>query len=215
MMTKLSIITRLWSHITDLRLLIRGQGNKTLSQIEEELDLTEYYRRPYADADDVDKHNEIRAGPKTVLYYCKNIERDEEMKRMEKLFNWISVIGGVIGGFLAYWLGGWDALLKTIVCLAVLDYITGWIKAVYNKQLSSEIGFKGLLKKIVMFIVIAVSYAIQGLMGGKVPLREVVIMFYIANEALSLLENAAEFIPVPDKLKEVLLQLRDKDSEGE
>lgn len=134
---------------------------------------------------------------------------------MEKLFNWISVIGGVIGGFLAYWLGGWDALLKTIVCLAVLDYITGWIKAFYNKQLSSEIGFKGLLKKIVMFIVIAVSYAIQGLMGGKVPLREVVIMFYIANEALSLLENAAEFIPVPDKLKEVLLQLRDKDSEGE
>ncbi len=134
---------------------------------------------------------------------------------MDKLFNWISVIGGVIGGFLAYWLGGWDALLKTIVCLAVLDYITGWIKAFYNKQLSSEIGFKGLLKKIVMFIVIAVAYAIQGLMGGTVPLREVVIMFYIANEALSLLENAAEFIPVPDKLKEVLLQLRDKDSEGE
>lgn len=137
------------------------------------------------------------------------------MKRMEKLFNWISIIGGVIGGFLAYWLGGWDTLLKTIVFLAVLDYITGWIKAIYHKELSSEIGFKGLLKKIVMFIVIAVSYAIQGLMGGTVPLREVVIMFYIANEALSLLENAAEFIPVPDKLKEVLLQLRDKDSEGE
>ncbi|MFR1886320.1 MULTISPECIES: phage holin family protein [Blautia] len=137
------------------------------------------------------------------------------MKRMDKLFNWISVAGGVIGGFLAYWLGGWDVLLKTIVFLAVLDYITGCIKAIYNKLLSSEIGFKGLLKKIVMFIVIAVSYAIQGLMGGKVPLREVVIMFYIANEALSLLENAAEFIPVPDKLKEVLLQLRDKDSEGE
>lgn len=137
------------------------------------------------------------------------------MKRMDKLFNWISVAGGVIGGFLAYWLGGWDTLLKTIVFLAVLDYITGVIKAIYHKKLSSEIGFKGLLKKIVMFIVIAVSYAIQGLMGGKVPLREVVIMFYIANEALSLLENAAEFIPVPDKLKEVLLQLRDKGTEGE
>ncbi|MFQ7551160.1 MAG: holin family protein [Blautia marasmi] len=137
------------------------------------------------------------------------------MKRMDKLFNWISVAGGVIGGFLAYWLGGWDVLLKTIVFLAVLDYITGCIKTIYNKLLSSEIGFKGLLKKIVMFIVIAVSYAIQGLMGGKVPLREVVIMFYIANEALSLLENAAEFTPVPDKLKEVLLQLRDKETEGE
>ena len=134
---------------------------------------------------------------------------------MDKLFNWISVIGGVIGGFLAYWLGGWDTLLKTIVCLVVLDYITGWIKAILHKKLSSEIGFKGLLKKIVMFIVIAVAYAIQGLMGGTVPLREVVIMFYIANEALSLLENAAEFVPVPDKLKEILLQLRDRGVEGE
>ena len=64
-------------------------------------------------------------------------------------------------------LGGWDTLLKTIVFLTVLDYITGVIKAIYHKKLSSEIGFKGLLKKIVMFIVIAVSYAIQGLMGGQ------------------------------------------------
>ena len=134
---------------------------------------------------------------------------------MDKLFNWISVAGGVIGGFLAYWLGGWDVLLKTIVFLAVLDYITGCIKAIYNKQLSSEIGFKGLLKKIVMFIVIAVGYEIQLLIGGSVPLREVIIMFYVANEALSILENAAEFVLVPDKLKSVLLQLRDKDSEGE
>lgn len=134
---------------------------------------------------------------------------------MEKLFNWISIMGGIIGGTLAYWMGGWDTLLKTIVFLAVLDYITGWIKGIYHKQLSSEIGFKGLLKKIVMFIVIAVAYAIQLLVKEAIPLREVVIMFYIANEALSLLENAAEFIPVPDKLKEVLLQLRDKGSEGE
>lgn len=134
---------------------------------------------------------------------------------MDKLFNWISVIGGVIGGFLAYWLGGWDVLLKTIVFLVIADYVTGCIKAIYNKRLSSEIGFKGLLKKIVMFIVIAVGYEIQLLIGGSVPLREVIIMFYVANEALSILENAAEFVPVPDKLKEILLQLRDKGSEGE
>lgn len=137
------------------------------------------------------------------------------MKRMDKLFNWISVIGGVIGGFLAYWLGGWDVLLKTIVFLVIADYVTGCIKAIYNKRLSSEIGFKGLLKKIVMFIVIAVGYEIQLLIGGSVPLREVIIMFYVANEALSILENAAEFVPVPDKLKEILLQLRDKGVEGE
>lgn len=137
-------------------------------------------------------------------------------KEMEKLFNWISVFCGLIGGGLTYWLGGWDVLLKTIVFLAVVDYITGCIKGIYTKQLSSEIGFKGLLKKIVMFIVIAVAYVIQGLVGGKIPLREVVIMFYIANEGLSLLENAAVFVPVPEKLKSVLLQLREQDeSEGE
>ena len=134
---------------------------------------------------------------------------------MDKLFNWISIVFGFAGGLLSYWLGGWDILIKTIVFLAVVDYITGIIKAVYLKELSSEIGFKGLLKKIVMFIVIAVAFVIQQLIGGTVPLREVVIMFYIANESLSLLENAAIFVPIPDKLKNVLLQLRDKDSEGE
>ncbi|MGN0405347.1 MAG: holin family protein [Bariatricus sp.] len=137
------------------------------------------------------------------------------MKKMEKLFNWISIVFGFVGGLFSYWLGGWDILLKTIVFLAVVDYITGLIKAVYLKQLSSEIGFKGLLKKIVMFIVIAVAFVIQQLIGGTVPLREVVIMFYIANEALSLLENAAIFIPIPDKLRDVLLQLRDKDTDSE
>lgn len=134
------------------------------------------------------------------------------MKKMEKLFNWISIVFGMAGGFLTYWMGGWDVLLKTIVFLAIADYITGWIKGIYTKQLSSEIGFRGLLKKIVMFIVIAVSFVIQGLIGGTIPLREVVIMFYIANEGLSLLENAAVFTPIPDRLKDILLQLRDKDS---
>lgn len=70
---------------------------------------------------------------------------------MDKIFNWISVVFGLIGGVLSYWLGGWDVLLKTIVFLAVVDYITGVIKGIYTKKLSSETGFKGLLKKIVMF----------------------------------------------------------------
>lgn len=135
------------------------------------------------------------------------------MKKMDKLFNQLSIIIGVIGGVLTYWLGGWDVLLKTIVFLAMADYATGWIKGIYLKMLSSEIGFRGLLKKIVMFIVIAAAFEIQELVGGTIPLREVVIMFYIANEGLSLLENAAIFVPVPDKLKNVLLQLRENDSE--
>lgn len=137
---------------------------------------------------------------------------------MEKLFNGFSIGAGVSGGLLAHWMGGWDVLLKTIVFLAAVDYITGIIKGAHLKELSSGAGFKGLMKKMVMFIIIASAYAIQELMGGEVPLREVTIMFYIANEGLSLLENAALFIPVPDKLRDVLLQLREneeKDSEGE
>lgn len=106
-----------------------------------------------------------------------------------------------------------DAEKSTKTFLAVVDYITGVIKGIYTKKLSSETGFKGLLKKIVMFIVIAVSFSIQELIGNTIPLREVVIMFYICNEALSLLENAAVFVPIPDKLKDVLIQLRDKDTE--
>lgn len=134
------------------------------------------------------------------------------MKRMEKIFNWMSIVFGAIGGVCAYLLGGWDVMLKTIVFLAVVDYATGIIKGIYKKNLSSEIGFEGLLKKVMMFLLIAVAFSVQGLLGGKIPLREIVIMFYIANEGLSLLENAAVLLPVPDKLKDVLLQLRDKDS---
>jgi toxin secretion/phage lysis holin len=132
-----------------------------------------------------------------------------------KYFNHISIIVGLIGGYIARLLGGWDMLLKTIVLLAVMDYVTGLIKGLYTKTLSSDIGYKGLLKKIVMFIVIAVAFSIQTLLNDAVALREIVIMFYICNEALSLLENAAMFIPVPDKLKDVLLQLRDDKKESE
>ena len=134
---------------------------------------------------------------------------------MDKVFNWVSIAGGIVGGFLSYHMGGWDVMLKTIVTLAILDYATGWIKGICNKRMSSEIGFRGILKKALMFIVIALSFKIQELIGGTIPLREVVIMFYICNEALSLLENAAEFIPIPEKLKEILLQLRDKDGKDE
>lgn len=132
---------------------------------------------------------------------------------MSKLFNAVSVWGGAIGGIIAYFLGGWDVLLKTIVFLAVFDYITGLIKGFYLKQLSSEVGYKGLLKKVFMFIVIAVAYEIQKFLNHAIALREIVITFYVCNEAISLLENVAEFIPIPDKLKTVLIQLRDTEDE--
>ena len=94
----------------------------------------------------------------------------------------------------------------------ILDYFTGILKAVYKKELSSAIGFKGIVKKIMVFVVIAVAYNVQRMTGDTIPLREIVIVFFICNEALSILENAAEFINIPQQLKDVLLQLRDKNA---
>lgn len=127
----------------------------------------------------------------------------------EKLFNQLSIYVGLIGGIFASLLGGWDMLLKTIVILAILDYVTGLLKGIYNKRLSSEIGYKGIVKKVMMFIVICAAYTLQNAVANNIPLREITIMFFIANEGISLLENASELIPVPKKVKDVLLQIRD------
>lgn len=131
---------------------------------------------------------------------------------IEKLFNSISIVFGVVAGSAIHLLGGNDILLKTIIILVVLDYITGIIKAVYLKQMSSQIGFKGILKKVMIFILICFSFLIQTFLKDSIPLREIVITFFIANEGISLLENASIIIPIPQKLKDVLLQIRDKDT---
>lgn len=131
---------------------------------------------------------------------------------MTKFFNLFSIITGAIGGFFVSLFGGFDLMIKTILLFAVLDYFTGIVKAVYKKELSSAIGFKGLVKKVMVFVVVAVAYNVQKLTGNVIPLREVVIVFFICNEALSILENAAEFINIPPQLKAVLLQLRDKNN---
>lgn len=135
------------------------------------------------------------------------------MLEIGKLFNTISVVGGIAGGFLCQMLGGWDVILKALLTLVILDYVTGLLKAIVNKTLSSEIGFRGLIRKIVIFIVVATAVIIQEVIGGAVPLREIVIIFFVCNEAISLLENASEFVPIPEKLRETLIQLRDKEGE--
>lgn len=104
-------------------------------------------------------------------------------------------------------------MLKALVALVVLDYITGVLKGIYTKKLSSEIGFKGLIRKIVIFIVVATAVIVQSIVGDTIPLREIVIIFFVCNEGISLLENASEFVPVPEKLRETLIQLRDKNKE--
>lgn len=133
------------------------------------------------------------------------------MIQFEKMFNGVSVVGGIAGGFLCQWLGGWDVILKALVVLIVLDYITGVLKAIVTKTLSSQVGFTGLIRKIVIFIVVATAVTVQAVVGDAIPLREIVIIFFICNEGISLLENASEFVPIPEKLKETLIQLRDKE----
>lgn len=130
---------------------------------------------------------------------------------MGKFFNQLSIVGGIVGGFFCKLLGGWDTILSALVALVILDYITGVLKAIVTKTLSSTVGFKGLIKKVVIFIVVATAVVIQSVVGDAVPLREIVIVFFLCNEGISLLENASEFVPIPEKLKETLIQLRDKE----
>lgn len=129
---------------------------------------------------------------------------------MEKIFNAVSVFFGIAGGIFAFAFGRWDTILGALAVLMVLDYVTGVIKAVYTRTVSSEIGFKGILRKITVFAAVALANVIQVLTGGT-AMREMVIMFYIANEGISILENIASVsAKMPQALKDILLQLRDK-----
>lgn len=132
---------------------------------------------------------------------------------MDKLFNSISIYLGIIGGVIVSFLGGWDGLIITLVTLIILDYTTGVLKAIYSKELSSEIGIKGIIRKVLILIVIGVTVLIQNNLG--IPaIREMVIMFFITNEGISLLENVSQMdIGIPKKLKDTLLQLREKGDE--
>lgn len=129
---------------------------------------------------------------------------------MQKLFNNITLILTAIGGFLSILLGGLDNLIITLLAFIVIDYITGVLSAIYNKVLSSQIGYKGIIKKVTMLLVVAVSVLLQNRVG--IPaIRDIVILFFISNEGISILENVGNTgLKLPPKLKEIMKQLRDK-----
>ncbi len=131
-----------------------------------------------------------------------------EVSNTDKAFNIISVAAGLIGGALTALLGGFDAAFRALIIIMALDYLTGVIKAVYTKTLSSEIGYKGLIKKALSLVIVALANAVQQTMGGG-AIREIVIMFYVSNEGISVLENVAAISPdMPERLRDILLQLR-------
>ena len=131
----------------------------------------------------------------------------------EKAVMWIKGAIAALGGAAAYLWGPWDALINALIALVALDYVTGFICAAANKRLSSEIGFKGLIKKALIFALVAVAgVADKVIPATNQAIRAAVILFYIANEAISILENAAELgLPVPEKLKAVLIKTKGED----
>lgn len=111
-----------------------------------------------------------------------------------------------VGCGIVYWLGGGNKLLIALIALVIIDYCSGLIKAIRQKKLNSEIGFRGIVKKILLFLIISLAFILEDL--TRIPLREVTLMFFIVNESLSILENAAASgIPLPKKLKNVLEQI--------
>jgi len=122
---------------------------------------------------------------------------------------------GVVGATIAKALGGWDVALQVLVALIALDYLTGVIVAIAEKKLISDVGFRGLLKKMMIFALVYVAVLVSSATGSDF-IRLLVIMFYIANEAISVLENAGKMgVPYPKKLKELLEQLKkDNDAGG-
>lgn len=117
-----------------------------------------------------------------------------------------------IGAWLGYFVGGTDGLLITLLVFMVLDYLTGVMCGIVDKKLSSAVGFKGLFRKVLIFALVGVGHIVDmNVIGTGGALRSAVICFYLSNEGVSLLENAAHLgLPVPDKLKDILAQLHNK-----
>ncbi len=124
----------------------------------------------------------------------------------------INVTGGVIAGVLSYIFGAPDAWLIGLIILVIADYVTGLMKAYIKGELSSRVGFKGILKKLMYFAIVAVAVLIDNLTGAEGVLRVACIGFLIANEGVSILENcAAAGLPVPQALVKVLAKLKEEE----
>ena len=131
---------------------------------------------------------------------------------MKEFWNTIQLIFAGVGGWLGYFLGGCDGLLYALIAFVVIDYITGVMCAISNHTLSSEVGFKGICRKVLIFLLVGIANILDiHVIGSGSALRTAVIFFYISNEGVSLLENAAHLgLSIPEKIKTVLEQLHDR-----
>ncbi|GIW49027.1 MAG: holin [Caloramator sp.] len=125
--------------------------------------------------------------------------------------NTIQLISATLGGYLGYFLGGLDGFMYALVTFVVIDYITGVMVAVLERKLSSEIGFRGIFKKVLIFIIVGIGNIIDvNVIKSGSAVRTAVIFFYISNEGISIIENSAKIgLPIPEKLKELLKQINE------
>jgi toxin secretion/phage lysis holin len=128
----------------------------------------------------------------------------------------LQLVFAAMGGYIGWFLGGFDGFLYALVAFVVIDYITGVMVAAIEKKLSSNIGFKGISRKVLIFMLAGIGHTIDFYIIEKgSAVRTAVIFFYLSNEGLSILENAAlAGLPIPEKLKEVLLGLKEDGSSG-
>ena len=131
---------------------------------------------------------------------------------MKEFWNVIQVILAAVGGWLGWFLGGCDGLLYALIAFVVADYITGVMCAIADRKLSSAVGFKGICRKVLIFLMVGIAHLLDShVIGTGSVLRTAAIFFYISNEGVSLIENAAHLgLPIPKKLKAVLEQLHDR-----
>ena len=136
---------------------------------------------------------------------------------MKEFWNTIQLVFAGIGGWLGYFLGGCDGLLFALLAFVVVDYITGVMCAISDHTLSSEVGFKGICRKVLIFLLVGIANILDvEVIGTGSVLRTAVVFFYISNEGISLLENAGHLgLPIPEKMKVVLEQLHDRSERGD
>ena len=134
----------------------------------------------------------------------------------DRIFAWSRGILSVLGGMFGYMYGEMNGLLATLIVVVVIDYITGLIKAAITHTLSSGVGFRGILKKMLIMLVVALAHLVDNCVGSGETWRNIAIVFYISNEGLSILENCVVCgLPVPEKLKEILLDMEHTTDEKE
>ena len=138
---------------------------------------------------------------------------------MKEFWNTVQFVFTAVGGWLGYFLGGCDGLIYALLAFVVIDYLTGVMCAVSDRKLSSAVGFRGICRKVLIFLLVGIANILDvQVIGTGSVLRTAVIFFYISNEGVSLLENAGHLgLPIPKKMQEVLEQLHDRGegSDGE